>query len=151
MNGSDKAWRKIEEIREMRKQQLLHQQERARMLKIQSDSKEFIHKEEVTEKEDNSSTPLHSSNDIPFSIHIYKPPGYWYGMLGRVFLSKKTYEEVLEETILLMQEEYFEMYSTGRTVFARWIKIRFIFQFLTILLLELPFLKTLLDIKDKLI
>lgn len=83
-------------------------------------------------------------------VKMALPPGQTYSVLGRLILTRKAYERILEPSITMMQEEYFEAYTQGRHKFALWIKIRFAFIFLMVLGLNLPVVKQLLDIKDKL-
>lgn len=80
---------------------------------------------------------------------IKMPPGYIFSNMGKVIFTKKSYERVVEPAITMMQEEYFEAYSQKRYSMAHWIKIRFFFIFVQILLINMPLVSALLELKEK--
>lgn len=81
---------------------------------------------------------------------IVLPPGYNFSICGKLIFTKKSYERTVEPAITMMQEEYFEAYSQKRYGMARWIKVRFFFIFLQILLMNMPLVSSLLELKEKL-
>ena len=86
---------------------------------------------------------------VPQEVKVIYPPSYTFKNIGRFLLTKKAYERILEESIAMMEEEYIEACNKKQFGFARWIKIRYWFVFLMVLGLNLPVIKQLLDIKDK--
>ena len=83
------------------------------------------------------------------NIKIAKSPGYYYILIARLTLPKKTCHRIIEPSILDMQIEYFEALQHKKYSAAKWIKIRYFFVFVTAIIVELPIAK-LLEIKDKL-
>lgn len=82
-------------------------------------------------------------------ITLYAAPGSIYISIAKIILTKKAYSKIMEPSILMMQEEYFEYSHNGYKYFAIWIKVRFFFIFLFVLGLNLPFIKQLIEIKSK--
>lgn len=82
-------------------------------------------------------------------ITFYAPPGSIYISIAKIILTKKAYSQIMEPSILMMQEEYFEYSHNGDKYFAVWTKVRFFFVFLFVLGLSLPFIKQLIEIKSK--
>ena len=67
------------------------------------------------------------------TIPLYQPPGKIYIVIAKFFLSTKTYEKVMEPSILDMEFEHFEALQHNKIWRARWVQTRFIFIFLRIL------------------
>ena len=80
---------------------------------------------------------------------ITKAPGHLYILLAKIILTKKSYSKIMEPSILMMQEEYFDYLQEGNTTFALLVKIRFAFIFLFILGLNFPLIKQMVDITEK--
>ena len=134
MNYADR--KQIKELREKREIQRLHQ------LEAKAQAQAYAEAQAQAEAKAQAEAEAYSgSENQPLEIYIYNPPGHWHDRIGKALLSKDSYEKVLEQSIIMMQEEYFEAYSEGRTAYAAWIRTRFSFEFLTVLLLNLPLVK----------
>lgn len=89
------------------------------------------------------------NTDKDVTFNFYNAPGSIYIKVAKVILTKKAYSRIMEESILMMQEEYFAYYQQGQKYFAILVKIRFFFVFLFVLGINLPVIRQLVEIKSK--
>lgn len=82
-------------------------------------------------------------------VHLYNAPGFMYINIGQFLLTKKAYSRIMKESILNMQEEYFEYIQEDKIYYASWVKVRYFFVFLFILGINLPLIRQLIEIKSK--
>jgi len=80
---------------------------------------------------------------------FYSPPGLLYIKITKFLLTKKAYSRIMQQSILDMQDEYFEYLQQGKHYYAAWVKIRYFFVILFVLGINLPIIRQLVEIKSK--